>query len=174
MGWFQRRKERKLAEQRKKEEARIAELEAKRRQEEEEAKAKLDAEEKARLAQEAEKQEAEKVVEKKAAPAKKAPAKKTTPAKKSVAKEEKVAQEAPVEEAATTDNKKAAGKSVYHVSKREEDGMWQIKYTGGRVLKLCKTKVEAMEYAKAMAERQEGTVIFHPSKGTNKGKFQKA
>lgn len=69
---------------------------------------------------------------------------------------------------------KKDNKSVYHVSKREEDGMWQVKYTGGRVIKLCKTKEEAMAYAKQMASNQEGTVIFHPSKGQNKGKFQKA
>lgn len=75
------------------------------------------------------------------------------------------------EEKATT---KKDAKSVYHVSKREEDGMWQVKYTGGRVIKLCKTKEEAMAYAKQMASNQEGTVIFHPSKGQNKGKFQKA
>ena len=75
------------------------------------------------------------------------------------------------EEKATT---KKDTKSVYHVSKREEDGMWQVKYTGGRVIKLCKTKEEAMVYAKQMADNQEGTVIFHPSKGQNKGKFQKA
>ena len=75
------------------------------------------------------------------------------------------------EEKATT---KKDTKSVYHVSKREEDGMWQVKYTGGRVIKLCKTKEEAMAYAKQMASNQEGTVIFHPSKGQNKGKFQKA
>ena len=75
------------------------------------------------------------------------------------------------EEKATT---KKDTKSVYHVSKREEDGMWQVKYTGGRVIKLCKTKEEAMAYAKQMASNQEGAVIFHPSKGQNKGKFQKA
>lgn len=73
-----------------------------------------------------------------------------------------------------TATKKNDTKSVYHVSKREEDGVWQVKYTGGRVIKLCKTKEEAMEYAKNMATNQNGTVIFHPSKGQNKGKFQKA
>ncbi len=73
-----------------------------------------------------------------------------------------------------TVTKKSDTKSVYHVSKREEDGVWQVKYTGGRVIKLCKTKEEAMEYAKNMANNQNGTVIFHPSKGQNKGKFQKA
>lgn len=92
--------------------------------------------------------------------------------KENVKKVEVKKTETKPEEVKTT--KKSDSKSVYHVSKREEDGVWQVKYTGGRVLKLCKTKEEAMEYAKNMAANQNGTVIFHPSKGQNKGKFQKA
>lgn len=104
---------------------------------------------------------------------------KTTKVEEKPVEETKKAQPKKVEAKPTAAAKeekatKKGNKSVYHVSKREEDGMWQVKYTGGRVIKLCKTKEEAMAYAKQMADNQEGTVIFHPSKGQNKGKFQKA
>lgn len=103
---------------------------------------------------------------------------KTTKVEEKPVEETKKAQPKKVEAKPTAAKEEKAtkkdNKSVYHVSKREEDGMWQVKYTGGRVIKLCKTKEEAMAYAKQMASNQEGTVIFHPSKGQNKGKFQKA
>ena len=69
--------------------------------------------------------------------------------------------------------KKAEGKRVYHVSKRE-DGMWQVKYAGGeKAIKLFKTKVEAEEYTKSMAENQGGVMLSHNSKGANKGRIAK-
>ena len=65
-------------------------------------------------------------------------------------------------------------KKVYHVSKRAEDGMWTIKFAGGeRVIKLCKTKDEALAFAEQLAKNQGGIVQFHASKGANKGKIQK-
>ena len=65
-------------------------------------------------------------------------------------------------------------KKVYHVSKRAEDSMWTIKFAGGeRVIKLCKTKEEALAYAEQLAKNQGGIVQFHASKGANKGKIQK-
>ena len=66
--------------------------------------------------------------------------------------------------------KKKSG--TYHVSKRE-DGKWQVKVSGGKVLKLFKTKAEAEEYAKQTAANQDKAIIFHASKGKNKGKFGK-
>ncbi len=66
-------------------------------------------------------------------------------------------------------------KKVYHVSKREADGMWTIKFAGGeKVIKLCKTKDEALAFANDLAAKQGGIVQFHASKGANKGKIQKA
>ena len=65
-------------------------------------------------------------------------------------------------------------KKVYHVNKRAEDSKWTIKFAGGdKVIKLFDTKEEAMAYAKQLAENQGGTVLFHASKGANKGKIQK-
>ena len=66
------------------------------------------------------------------------------------------------------------GTRVYHVAKREEDGMWTIKYAGGdKVIKTFKTQKEAVEAAKIMAENQEGKVLVHNSKGASKGKIKK-
>jgi len=66
------------------------------------------------------------------------------------------------------------GTRVYHVSKREEDGMWQIRYAGGeKAIKLFKTQKEAMDAAKQMAENQDGKVLLHNSKGASKGKIRK-
>ena len=63
-------------------------------------------------------------------------------------------------------------KKVYHVSKREEDGMWQIKLKNGeKAIKLFKTKAEAEEYAKVLGGNQEGTVLIHASKGASKGRI---
>ena len=44
----------------------------------------------------------------------------------------------------------ADAKTVYHVSKRKEDGMWQVKFANGeRALKLFKTQAEAIEFEAA-------------------------
>lgn len=87
-----------------------------------------------------------------------------------MAKETKVAE--PVAEKKV--EKKAETKKVYHVAKRAEDNMWTIKFANGeKVIKLCKTKEEALQYAETLAKNQGGTVSFHASKGKNKGKIQK-
>ncbi len=65
-------------------------------------------------------------------------------------------------------------KKVYHVSKRAEDGKWAIKFAGGeKAIKLFNTKEEALKYADQLAENQDGTVLFHASKGAKAGKIQK-
>lgn len=66
------------------------------------------------------------------------------------------------------------GTRVYHVSKREEDGLWTVKYAGGdKVIKTFDTQKEALEYTKQMAANQEGKVLVHNSKGASKGKIKK-
>lgn len=68
----------------------------------------------------------------------------------------------------------ADAKKVYHVSKRAEDNKWVIKFAGGeKVIKTFATKAEALAYADQLAKNQEGTVLFHASKGEKKGKIQK-
>ncbi|MBR2505516.1 MAG: DUF2188 domain-containing protein [Bacilli bacterium] len=67
-----------------------------------------------------------------------------------------------------------AEKKIYHVSKRKEDNKWQVFIRGSdKVIKLFKTKVEAEEYVKVMAENQGATYVTHASKGAHKGKMQK-
>lgn len=61
----------------------------------------------------------------------------------------------------------------YHVNKRKEDGMWTIKLEGSdKVIKLFKTKEEAMKYTEQMAENQGASIAVHASKGANKGRIQ--
>jgi len=63
-----------------------------------------------------------------------------------------------------------AGK-VYHVSKRDSDGKWQVFIRGSdKVIKLFSTKVEAETYCEKMAQNQGATLLVHKSKGANKGK----
>ena len=95
-------------------------------------------------------------------PAKKAPAKKAAPAKAAPAKK------APAKKVDLKDATR-----VYHVSKREGDGMWAVKFAGGeKAIKLFKTQVEAVEYSKQMAENQGGKMLVHNSKGQNKGRIK--
>jgi len=63
-----------------------------------------------------------------------------------------------------------AERKVYHVAKREKDGKWAIHIRGSeRVIKLFDTKAEAEEYCKTLGANQKGTILFHDSKGKNRG-----
>jgi len=106
-------------------------------------------------------------------PAAKAPAKATetkpaakAPAKKSV----KLKEEAPKEEVVVVDTsvdetKKPKGKTVYHVSKRENDGReWKVFIQGStKVIKLFDTQLEALEYAKQLCKNKDdgSYVVLH-------------
>ena len=106
---------------------------------------------------------------KKEAPKKAAPAKKAEPAKKEAPKKVEPKKEAPkkVEEKEEISNK------IYHISKRKEDGMWQVKFAKGqKAIKLFKTQAEALDYTKKMSENQGGVMLVHNSKGKNKGRIQ--
>ena len=62
---------------------------------------------------------------------------------------------------------------IYHVSKRKEDGKWQIFIAGSdKAIKLFDTKVEAEEYANKLGANQNGTVLIHNSKGKDAGKIK--
>lgn len=64
------------------------------------------------------------------------------------------------------EEKKASTKKNYHVSKRAEDGKWQVKFaTGQKVIKLFDTQAEAIKYAQALAENQDGNVTIHKVDG---------
>ncbi len=110
---------------------------------------------------------ATKKVETKKTTTKTSVAAKPATAEKTTAKKVEAKKEAPA--------KKDTGIKVYHVSKREKDGKWQVFIRGSdKVIKLFDTKVEAEEYCTKMAINQGATLQVHKSKGVNKGKISKA
>ena len=55
---------------------------------------------------------------------------------------------------------------VYHISLRESDGKWQVKFEKGkRPLKLFDTQEEAINFAKEKAENQDGRIVIHKMDG---------
>lgn len=64
------------------------------------------------------------------------------------------------------DKKKADGK-VWHITKRTDDGMWQVKAEGAsKATKLFKTKAEAEDYVKTLVSNNEGSrVVKHKKTG---------
>ena len=111
---------------------------------------------------------------KKAAPAKKEEAKKAAPAK-APAKKEETKKAAPAKKAEPVkEEKQEISNKIYHISKRKEDDMWQVKFAKGqKAIKLFNTQKEAIEYSKKMAENQGGSMLVHNSKGANKGRIKK-
>lgn len=114
-------------------------------------------------------------MKKKEMPAKKvAPAKKTAPKKaeaKKPAKKVESKKAAPAKKAPA--KKQDVNYRTYHLVKRS-DGKWEVKFAGGqKAIKLFDTQKEALDYSKKMAKNQDGTVLVHNSKGSNKGRIQK-
>ena len=61
---------------------------------------------------------------------------------------------------------KTSGK-VYHITKRKEDGKWQIKAEGAeKAIKLFKTQKEAIEYCKTLAGNQDASIMVHKEDGS--------
>ncbi len=57
-------------------------------------------------------------------------------------------------------------KKNYHISHREKDGKWQVKFAGGeKAIKLFDTQAEAIDYAKDLAEKNDGTHTIHKRDG---------
>lgn len=57
-------------------------------------------------------------------------------------------------------------KKIYHISKRKEDGKWQVKFANGeRALKLFDTQAEAIAFAKEKAKNQDGAISIHKVDG---------
>ena len=82
---------------------------------------------------------------------------------------EAASQQKSAEEAPAKQNKKPAEKQykVYHISKRKDDGKWQIKAEGGaKAIKLFYTQQEAIDYAKAIADNQPARVVVHKMDGS--------
>lgn len=82
----------------------------------------------------------------------------------------KVEKTAAKETAKTVDKAQAAKKAPakkYHIAQRSEDNMWQVKAEGAeKALKLFKTQQEAIDYAKKVADNQEGSIMIHKKDGS--------
>ena len=66
---------------------------------------------------------------------------------------------------AKTSDKSAS--KVYHISKRKDDGRWQIKAEGGaKAIKLFLTQKEAIDYCKTLAGNQEARIMIHKEDGS--------
>ena len=63
--------------------------------------------------------------------------------------------------------KKKADNKVWHITKRNEDGMWQVKAEGNeRATKLFKTKAEAEDYVKTLVSNNpDSRVVKHKKTG---------
>ena len=110
--------------------------------------------------------------EKPVAPKKKAPAKKKATTSKDVT--DKKGTEVMEKTTTEKEEKKVSTAKAYHVVKRKEDNKWTVKLANGdKVIKTFATKEEALAYSKGLAERQNGTLRVHASKGKSKGKIQK-
>lgn len=123
------------------------------------------------------KKEEKKVVAK--APAKKEEAKKAAPAK-APAKKEEAKKAAPAKAPAkkaepVKEEKQEISNKIYHISKRKEDDMWQVKFAKGqKAIKLFKTQAEAIAYAKQLANNQDGSISIHKVDGkTRKQNYNK-
>ena len=58
------------------------------------------------------------------------------------------------------------GPRIYHISKRREDNMWQVKFANGKkAIKLFNTQAEAIVFAKKLAKSQDGSIRVHSLKG---------
>lgn len=92
------------------------------------------------------------------------------------AKEVKTAKPVEEKKAAAKETAKTADKAQttkktpakkYHIAQRSEDNMWQVKAEGAeKALKLFKTQQEAIDYAKKVADNQEGSIMIHKKDGS--------
>lgn len=92
---------------------------------------------------------------------------KAEPAKKETVKTEPAKKQA----AKKTVADKPERPKTWHITKRAEDGMWQVKAEGAsRATKLFRTKAEAEEYVKTLKNNNEGSKVVSHKKT---GEFQK-
>lgn len=61
---------------------------------------------------------------------------------------------------------KAVDNKVYHISKRKEDGKWQVKFASGeKAIKLFDTQAEAIKYTEKMSKNQDASMQIHKADG---------
>lgn len=95
--------------------------------------------------------------------------KKSTSKVKATAKKEKKVEEVKeveiIEEDKAEEKEKKERPRVYHISIRE-DGKWQVKFAkGAKAIKTFATQLEAINYAKKLAETQKGSIMIHKKDG---------
>jgi len=91
--------------------------------------------------------------------------------KKNEAPVEENPKEEPVKNEVPKTDKTAEKKDkpkVWHITKRAEDGRWQVKAEGAsKATKLFRTKAEAEEYVKTLVANNEGSrAVPHKKDGT--------
>ena len=70
------------------------------------------------------------------------------------------------EDKVVVETKAAAKKKTYHVSLRAEDKKWCVKFANGaKVIKTFDTQKEAIDYAKKLADSQDGNITIHKKDG---------
>lgn len=80
--------------------------------------------------------------------------------------EEKVIEQEIKEEEKIAKETGYKGPRIYHISKRREDNMWQVKFASGKkAIKLFNTQAEAIVFAKKLAKSQDGSIRVHSLKG---------
>ena len=85
----------------------------------------------------------------------------TTAAKKPAAKKATT-----TKKAADDSKKKVTSSKTYHVSKRKDDGKWQVKFANGKkALKLFDTQAEAINFAEEKADNQDANITIHKVDG---------
>ncbi len=79
---------------------------------------------------------------------------------------EKAIQEEIKEEEKLVEETGYKGPRIYHISKRKEDSMWQVKFANGKkAIRLFNTQAEAIVFAKKLAKSQDGSIRVHSLKG---------
>lgn len=121
-------------------------------------------------------QEEEEVVEEKpvkaepAKPAEKKPATAKSATAKSTATNTTATKSSTAKPAAKPSAKSEPAKpatKTYHISKRKDNNMWQIKAAGGaKAIKLFKTQKEAIDYCKSLADNQDANIMIHKEDGS--------
>ncbi len=55
---------------------------------------------------------------------------------------------------------------IYHVSRRKDDGKWQVKYGGSdKPIKLFDTQAEAIDYATELSKKYDKSITIHKKDG---------
>lgn len=86
------------------------------------------------------------------------------PSKKEEQKKDVATKIEKTENANSSEDKKRT--ETYHVSKRQKDGKWQVKFGGSdKPIKLFDTQAEALSYAKELSQKYDKSLTIHKKDG---------